>query len=133
MADHEDALVFGGEADELGAFLHIESEGLFDKDVFAREQGAFGHLVMADGGRGEDDAGNFGIAEDVFVLPAEDDAGIFGADGFEGRGVFVAESAEGSELEEVAGEIFAPVSMPYDGDVGGHDVSYIRFDFRGKG
>jgi hypothetical protein len=133
VADHEDPLVFCCDADQFGAFLHVEREGLFNEDVFAGEQSAFRHLVVADGGSGEDHAVDSGSAEDVFILSAEDDAGIFGADGFKGRGVFVAEGAESAEFEEVAGEVLAPVSMPYDCDVGGHGISNVRFDFRGKG
>jgi hypothetical protein len=81
---------------------------------------------MADGGRGEDDSGDPRVAKDVMEIAAEVDARVFGADGFEGGGVLVAESAESAEFEEVAGKILAPVSMPYDCDVGDHGVSLVE-------
>jgi hypothetical protein len=78
---------------------------------------------VLDGGRGENYAGDFRIAEDFVVRAAELKGGILGPSGFECGGILIAEHVERAKLEEVPGQVFAPVSMAYNSDFGAHSVS----------
>src|SRR5579862_7177218 len=113
---HQDPTILLRDPHEIFAMFDIDSQRLFDEDIFASHQSGFGHLVVSDRRCGQGNRIDGWVGQQPGIVGLEPDSLVTALTGrFRGR-VCVAENLQRSEIVEVPYEVLTPITNADYGD-----------------